>query len=178
VRRVVAILILAIILSSGISISASAKQAELQLQIQGIECDLEAIYNGQDPSTVVVPDYCSNAPDPVEPETPTEETPAPITTTPEVRPFLTPAIDASVFEYTPGFTPSQDLTSPSDLIDSEMVSILDHAETFIEITDEENARNIVLGVALVIIMTTIIDILYFNAALARNIFGAISRIIK
>src|SRR5690606_25896219 len=45
---------------------------KLEVTITGIECDLEALYGDNDPSTVVIPPYCSNAP-PTEPE----EEPAP-----------------------------------------------------------------------------------------------------
>ena len=44
--------------------SASAVSANLQLEIEGIECDLEALYGNSDPSTVIVPSYCNNAPEP------------------------------------------------------------------------------------------------------------------
>jgi len=46
--------------------STYAVSTDLQLEIDGIECDLEALYGGNDPSTVTIPSYCNNAPEPPE----------------------------------------------------------------------------------------------------------------
>jgi hypothetical protein len=40
-----------------------AVSADLKLEISGIECDLEALYGNNDPSTVTIPPYCTNAPE-------------------------------------------------------------------------------------------------------------------
>jgi len=47
-----------------------AVSTDLQLEIDGIECNLEAIYGNNDPSTVIVPSYCNNAPEPSVPAGP------------------------------------------------------------------------------------------------------------
>lgn len=54
-----------------------AEDAKFQVTITGIECDLEEIYGDNDPATVVVPPYCSNAPQPEVPIIPTPAQPNP-----------------------------------------------------------------------------------------------------
>jgi len=49
-----------------------AVSTDLQLEIDGIECDLEALYGTNDPATVIVPSYCNNAPQPPDTTTPIE----------------------------------------------------------------------------------------------------------
>jgi len=65
---------------SAMSLPVAAVSADLKLEISGIQCDLEAIYGGNDPATVIVPTYCDNAP----------ETPPPVTTIPSIPPVVVP----------------------------------------------------------------------------------------
>jgi len=66
-------MVVAIGIMATITPSAHAVGTDLQLEIDGIECDLEALYGDSDPSTVIIPTYCNNAPQPPDTTTPVDE---------------------------------------------------------------------------------------------------------
>ena len=89
-----------------------AKQANLSLEIDGIVCDIDAIYEAApDPTQVVIPDYCSNKP---EPEVPTEDPDGSGTGTPD--PTLTPVLGETVFIPPSSILFGRPLAEPEDFI--------------------------------------------------------------
>jgi len=56
--------LIATAISLYITLPAYAEDLEIQLRIEKIECNFEEIYDGQDPQTVAIPDFCNNTPEP------------------------------------------------------------------------------------------------------------------
>jgi len=119
-----------------------AVSTDLQLEIDGIECDLEALYGTNDPATVIVPSYCNNAPQPPTPSDPgSAEEPAssePQTNTPVIPSFETLLLDSPLVD------PSQSVGSIGGMVtpllpapDKEVVPLNQATNTptsFVEVT--------------------------------------------
>ena len=175
--------LLALIVALSSSNAASANSTNLQLEIQGIECDLEAVYEEYG----YIPDYCSNKPENPNPEPePEEETP--VTTDPStISPGSTGDTQTRI-EYS-GLAPSAFYLHPigSREIDSPIATYTLYSTVHTDTTvDSSNkARNASVNTATTITVTAAIaagavaiDAAYFGGAAriaARRLLGAIKK---